>query len=93
MSVTISALRTTEGLLPNVVRSRVSRAQPFTIVASPDGQLENISFSTVENASNRAAWFLDQHCAEDEVFFYMGPSDMRYLAWVLAAMKTGKCVR
>lgn len=92
MSITSSALRTTENLWPNAIRSRVSRVKPFATVVSPDGQLEHISFFDLENASNRAAWFLDQNCADNDVFFYMGPSDIRYLIWTLAAMKTGKCV-
>lgn len=62
-------------------------------VVSPDGGLEHLSVDDVYNASNRAAWFLHRHLARDEEkFFYMGPNDIRYVIWILGAMKSGKCV-
>lgn len=62
-------------------------------VVSPDGGLENLSFEDVHNASNRAAWFLHRSLErDDEKFLYMGPNDVRYLIWILGAMKLGKCV-
>ncbi|KAH7304017.1 hypothetical protein B0I35DRAFT_153685 [Stachybotrys elegans] len=89
VSITTSALRTTDNLWPNAIKSRLGK--PYAVIVSPDGQLESFGFADLENASNRAAWFLEENC-KDGMFFYMGPSDLRYMVWVLAAMKTGKCV-
>ncbi|KAI1500716.1 hypothetical protein F5X99DRAFT_229647 [Biscogniauxia marginata] len=83
---------TTESLLPNVIRRRQHRARPFATVVSIDGGVQHLSFSDLENASNRASWFLDEKIVDDKVFLYMGPNDIRYFIWVIAAMKTGKCV-
>ncbi|RYO89870.1 hypothetical protein DL766_010401 [Monosporascus sp. MC13-8B] len=84
------ALQSTENLWPNAIRSRVSNTRPYATVVNVNGQCQDVTFSDLENASNRAAWFLDQNCPDD-TFIYMGPSDLRYIIWVLAAMKTGKC--
>ncbi|KAH7310718.1 hypothetical protein B0I35DRAFT_78217 [Stachybotrys elegans] len=91
MSMSLASMRSTENLWPNAIRSRLSQSTPFATVVGPDGSLENVTFSGLENASNRISWFLQQHC-KDDIFFYMGLSDIRCLIWVLAAMKTGKCV-
>ncbi|KAI1409283.1 hypothetical protein F5Y13DRAFT_203712 [Hypoxylon sp. FL1857] len=82
---------TTQDLVPNIIRRQLHRARPFANIVGIDGAIKEISFSDLENASNRAAWYLDEKIADDNVF-YMGPNDMRYLIWVLAAIKTGKCV-
>jgi acyl-coenzyme A synthetase/AMP-(fatty) acid ligase len=85
---------TTEDLFPNVIRRMSARAKPYARVVSPDGTLEDITFANLDNASNRAAWFLDRMLDKDEeTVYYMGRSDIRYVVWVLAAMKAGKCVR
>ncbi|KAI1118275.1 hypothetical protein F5Y14DRAFT_258240 [Nemania sp. NC0429] len=83
----------TEDLLPNLVQRFRKRARPLVSVVSPDGGLDHLSFEDVHNASNRAAWFLHRSLErDDERFLYMGPSDARYLIWLLAAMRLGKCV-
>ncbi|KAI0518085.1 hypothetical protein F5B22DRAFT_645335 [Xylaria bambusicola] len=84
---------TTDDLLPNIIRRLRDRTRPFVSVVAPDGRLEHISVQDVHNASNRAAWFLRRSLArDDEKFLYMGPNDIRYLIWILGAMKAGKCV-
>ncbi|KAI1081553.1 male sterility protein-domain-containing protein [Whalleya microplaca] len=82
---------TTEQLIPNVIRRKQTRSRPLATVVSVDGTQQHITFANLENYSNRAAWFLNNY-VDDETFFYMGPSDIRYLIWVIAAVKTGKCV-
>ncbi|CAG9950654.1 unnamed protein product [Clonostachys rosea f. rosea IK726] len=84
------ALQSTEHLWPNAIRSRVAETRPYAKVVSVDGKIQDVTFADLENASNRAAKFLEQNCPED-IFVYMGPSDLRYVIWVLGAMKTGKC--
>ncbi|KAI0400282.1 hypothetical protein F4802DRAFT_502869 [Xylaria palmicola] len=84
---------TTDDLLPNVIRKRRASKRPLVSVVSPDGGLEHVSFEDLHNASNRAARFLHHNLGKDEErFFYMGPSDIRYLIWILGAMKLGRCV-
>ncbi|KAI0872127.1 hypothetical protein GGS24DRAFT_491690 [Hypoxylon argillaceum] len=84
---------TTDDLLLNLIQKLRKRTRPFVSVVSPDGGLEHLSVDDVYNASNRAAWFLHRHLARDEEkFFYMGPNDIRYVIWILGAMKSGKCV-
>ena len=83
---------TTEKLVPNVIRQQQHRVRPYASIVGLDGIVQSISFFTLENASNSAAWFLAEKVKDDELY-YMGPNDIRYLIWVIAAMKTGKCVR
>ncbi|KAI1633994.1 hypothetical protein F4809DRAFT_652207 [Biscogniauxia mediterranea] len=84
--------RVTEALYPNAIRRQLSRTRPFATIVSVDGTCQDLSYAQLENVTNRAAWFLDRYLPQDEKVFYMGPNDIRYLIWVLAAMKTGKCV-
>ncbi|KAI5919523.1 hypothetical protein F4810DRAFT_724576 [Camillea tinctor] len=84
--------RVTEALYPNAIRRQLSRTRPFATIVSVDGTCEDVTYTQLENVTNRAAWFLDKHLPHEEKVLYMGPSDIRYLIWVLAAMKTGKCV-
>lgn len=86
------ALQSTENLWPNAIRSRAAQSRPYAKVVNVNGEVQDVTFADLENASNRAAWFLDQNCP-DTMFVYMGPSDLRYLVWSIAAMKTGKCVK
>ncbi|KAI1384255.1 uncharacterized protein F4822DRAFT_64821 [Hypoxylon trugodes] len=82
---------TTENLLPNIIRRQKSRTRPFASIVGVEGVIRNVTFSDLENASNRAAWYLHKNIADDQVL-YMGPNDIRYLIWVIAAVKTRKCV-
>ncbi|KAI1741725.1 hypothetical protein F4680DRAFT_414841 [Xylaria scruposa] len=83
----------TDDLLLNIIQRFRERTRPLVSVVTPDGGLEHLSVEDLYNASNRAAWFLHHNLEkDDERFFYMGPNDIRYLIWVLGAMKVGKCV-
>ncbi|ROV99471.1 hypothetical protein VMCG_06316 [Cytospora schulzeri] len=89
----MSAWTTERGLLPNIIKQRISQPEPFFVFATPEGETEELTFADIDNASNRAAWFLSKNLTEDEEkFYYMGRMDIRYFIWVLAAMKSGKCV-
>ncbi|CAG8955641.1 hypothetical protein HYFRA_00009595 [Hymenoscyphus fraxineus] len=81
-------------ILTDLIRNgQTTRSSPCVLIASPKSVTEEIFLSDLENASNRAAEFLGKELPIDQkTFFYMGPSDMRYFIWVLAAMKTEKCV-
>ncbi|OKL63405.1 hypothetical protein UA08_01778 [Talaromyces atroroseus] len=59
---------------------------------NPADGFDSITFSTVANAINRAAWWLvnDIGLADGDVFGYMGPPDLRYLILSMAATKTGR---
>jgi acyl-coenzyme A synthetase/AMP-(fatty) acid ligase len=83
----------TENLYPNVIRRKRDCDRPLSASVSSDGTCQRFTFADVERASNRAAWLLSQKLGRDDLrFVYIGPSDIRYLIWVLAAMKIGKCV-
>ncbi|KAI1115600.1 acetyl-CoA synthetase-like protein [Nemania sp. NC0429] len=82
--------RTTEDLIPNVIRRRQNRSRPYATIIGIDGSRQSVSFADLENLSNRASLFLEG-IASDQVF-YMGPNDIRYAIWLIAAIKTGKCV-
>jgi acyl-coenzyme A synthetase/AMP-(fatty) acid ligase len=85
------SLQSTEHLWPNAIRSRVAETRPYARVVNVNGQVQDVTFADLENASNRAARFLVQNCPHD-TFVYMGPSDLRYMIWAVGAMKAGKCV-
>lgn len=82
-------------LLTDLLRGgQSSRSTPCVRVTSPDAVVEEFFLGDIDNASDRAAQFLDQELPEDQpTFFYMGPSDLRYFIFVVAAMKTGRCAR
>lgn len=89
----MSAWTSERGLLPRIIKQRIGQQDPFLVLITPEGEREELTFADIDNASNRAAWFLTKNLAEDEQkFYYMGRMDIRYFIWVLAAMKTGKCV-
>ncbi|KAI3395952.1 hypothetical protein diail_663 [Diaporthe ilicicola] len=85
---------TEKGLLPNFIkRERLNRTEPFFVVANPEAIVLELSYADVDNAANRAAWFLSKTLGQDEdKVFYMGRMDLRYYMWALGAMKAGKCV-
>ncbi|CAN8099729.1 unnamed protein product [Discula destructiva] len=87
-------MSTTSTILTNLIREQqTTRSTPCVRIASPASVTEELYLGDLENASNRAASFLEKELPTDQtIFFYMGPSDMRYFIWVLAAMKTEKCV-
>lgn len=85
---------TERGLLPNLIRrEKIHQKEPFIVLANPEGIVHEYTYADIENASNRAAWFLEKTMApEEEKVFYMGRMDLRYYVWMIAAMKAGKCV-
>lgn len=79
-----------------ILAQKSTRTTPIALITSPEAVTDRITLSDLENASNRAASFLEAHLPpqnEAATFFYMGPSDIRYFIWILAAMKTERCVR
>lgn len=82
--------RTTQDLIPNIIRRKKSRERPYAIIAGIDGSRQVVTFADLENWSNRAALFLDK--LPGKQVLYMGPNDIRYALWAIAAIKTGKCV-
>lgn len=79
-------------LLDCIRNNQSTRSTPCVLITSPEAVTERLFLGDLENASNRAAMFLEQQLPKDsKTFFYMGPSDMRYFIWVLAAMKTERC--
>ncbi|KAI0479449.1 hypothetical protein GGR56DRAFT_378745 [Xylariaceae sp. FL0804] len=83
--------RSTEYLIPNVIKRRQrDQARPYAVVLSSNGARQQVDFEDLENCSNRAAWLLDSlpGCQ----VLYMGPSDVRYAIWLIAAIKTGRSI-
>ncbi|KAI1178787.1 hypothetical protein F4777DRAFT_62023 [Nemania sp. FL0916] len=82
--------RTTDYLIPNVIRRRQDRLRPFAAIVGVDGTYQTVTFADLENYSNRAAWVLEK--LPSRQVLYMGPNDVRYVLWAIAAFKAGKCV-
>ncbi|KAL7625710.1 hypothetical protein AAE478_004932 [Parahypoxylon ruwenzoriense] len=80
-------------LMPNLVKKRISQTRPLVIISHPEREPIEVTFAVLDNAVNRAAWFITENLPEDEeTFIWMSQSDARYVIWALAAMKTGKVV-
>ncbi|KAI1376525.1 acetyl-CoA synthetase-like protein [Hypoxylon crocopeplum] len=80
-------------LIPHVVKRRINQKRPLIKIGHPDRDPIEITFAVLDNAVNRAAWFLTKNLAKDEEkFVWMSKSDARYIIWAIAAMKTGKVV-
>ncbi|KAI1801410.1 acetyl-CoA synthetase-like protein [Daldinia bambusicola] len=79
-------------LIPNVIKRRINQKRPLMKICHPDHAPIEVTFAILDNAVNRAAWFLTEHLPSDEYFIWMSQSDPRYLIWIIAAMKTGKVV-
>lgn len=63
-----------------------------TLLLSSDfKQQQSISFACLSNAVNRAAHWLDSAFdnAKEQIFYYEGPPDIRYVIITLACEKTG----
>jgi hypothetical protein len=85
-------------LLPHIVDARATSGyeRPFGLyprTADPADDFWAVSYARLANAVNRVAWWLDQTLGkaghEDHAFAYFGPTDFRYIVFVLAGMKTG----
>ncbi|KAI1104879.1 acetyl-CoA synthetase-like protein [Jackrogersella minutella] len=80
-------------LIPNLVKRRINQKRPLIKISHPDRDSIDVTFAVLDNAVNRAAWFLTENLAPDEeTFIWMSQSDVRYIIWAIAAMKTGKVV-
>ena len=88
-------------LFPHIVdaRARSGYERPFALyprTADPSDGFRAVNYAQLASAINRAAWWLDEALGEagNEVctFAYFGPTDLRYVVFVLAGMKTGRKV-
>ncbi|KAI6085965.1 acetyl-CoA synthetase-like protein [Hypoxylon rubiginosum] len=78
-------------LIPHVVKRRIHQTRPLIKISHPDREPLEVTFAVLDNAVNRAAWFLSENLSQDEqTFIWMSQSDVRYIIWAIAAMKTGK---
>ena len=84
--------------LINLVDSRAKRnpEAPYAeYPASPtnfEGGYTKVSYHDFANAINGAAWWLEEKFGRSEEFqtlAYIGPNDLRYNVFVLAAIKAG----
>ncbi|KAI0112670.1 acetyl-CoA synthetase-like protein [Hypoxylon sp. NC0597] len=80
-------------LIPHVVKRRINQKRLFLKIVHPDRDPIEVTFALLDNAINRAAWFLAENLTPDqEIFIWMSQSDARYIIFEIAAMKTGKVV-
>ncbi|RGP62903.1 acetyl- synthetase [Fusarium sporotrichioides] len=84
-------------LIPQLISERAEQ-EPTKIFASipisnkPESGFTDVSYSTLAKAVDRASWWLYEimaHSRSQEVLAYMGPNDLRYPIFVVAAMKCG----
>ena len=80
-------------------RARSGYERPFGLyprTADRSDGFRAVNYAKLANAINRAAWWLNKALdkAGNEVcaFAYFGPTDLRYVMFVLAGMKTGRKV-
>ncbi|KAI0865005.1 male sterility protein-domain-containing protein [Xylaria cubensis] len=86
-----------ERLVPNIIDD-VAKNEPWKAFASipvsedlSDGYVD-VTYRTIANAINRASWWLSENLGlanTSEVFSYMGPNDLRYSIFIVAAIKCG----
>ena len=88
-----------ERLIPHVIDqlaesepNEIWAAYPASFEAFKQGELTQITWKTLSNSINRLSWWLvDQlgHGEHLETLCYVGPSDIRYFMFAVAACKTG----
>lgn len=86
--------------VPNIFDAKANdpTSRPYAYVAksatNPADGFDEIGYPKITNAINRVSWWLvnEAGLAEGDAFAYMGPSDLRYVAYMIAAMKTGRKV-
>lgn len=78
--------------------SKTNGSRPFVSIPRSselrDGYVD-ISYSAFAKAVNRCCWCIEKTIGRSEiskVLFYIGPLDLRYLLFLLAASKTGHVV-
>ncbi|KAI1076050.1 acetyl-CoA synthetase-like protein [Whalleya microplaca] len=77
--------------IPALIKRRIGESRPFLVISHPHRDPIKVTFATLDNAINRAAWFISESLPQDEdTFIWMSQSDVRYIVWALAAIKTGK---
>lgn len=87
--------------IPNVFDAKANdpTSRPYAYVArsatNPAEGFNEIGYPKIANAINRASWWLinEAGLADGDTFAYLGPSDLRYVAFTIAAMKTGRKVK
>jgi acyl-coenzyme A synthetase/AMP-(fatty) acid ligase len=86
-----------ERLPPHIVDARAKSGyeRPYAMyprTKDPADGFQAINYARLANAVNRVAWWLEEHVNEPKkdnyAFAYFGPNDLRYIIFVLAAMKT-----
>ncbi|KAF8187031.1 hypothetical protein K438DRAFT_1835504 [Mycena galopus ATCC 62051] len=78
-------------LLPVLLEEKVNSARPYGLVCHPTLGNQQVSFAKLNNAVNRASWFLKENLPSGAGrFTWMGKMDLRYFVFVLAAAKAGK---
>lgn len=88
-----------ERLVPHVIDEwsrchpdTIWAAYPPTLEALAQGDLISITWKTLSNSINRLAWWLSEqlgHGDHLETLCYVGPSDIRYFVFAVAACKAG----
>jgi acyl-coenzyme A synthetase/AMP-(fatty) acid ligase len=87
--------------LPCIIDQRAESgyAKPYAIFPrseDPSEGFRSVSYVQLANAVNRLCWWMNSDAShmdgKGSTFAYMGPNDLRYLIFVLAAMKTGRKV-
>ncbi|KAI0468452.1 male sterility protein-domain-containing protein [Xylaria cf. heliscus] len=83
--------------IPDIIDD-VAKSEPLKVFASipisedlSDGYID-VSYRDVANAINRASWWLSESLGlanTSEVFSYIGPNDLRYSIFLVAAIKCG----
>lgn len=86
-------------LIPHVIDqlaeskpNEIWAAYPASFKAFEQGELTKITWKTLSNSINRLSWWLVQrlgHGEHLETLCYVGPSDIRYFMFAVAACKTG----
>ncbi|KAI0096933.1 male sterility protein-domain-containing protein [Nemania sp. FL0031] len=86
-----------ERLIPNIIDD-IAANDPLRVFASIpltedlSGGYLDVSYQSVANAINRVCWWLSESLGlanTAEVFSYMGPNDLRYPIFLVAAIKCG----
>ncbi|KAJ5710504.1 NRPS-like enzyme [Penicillium malachiteum] len=88
----------TEGRLPHVLVDEVAKESPDLLYCIHpkfnNGHLtwRNVSFQMLAKAVDLLAWWIDENLTENDqrVLAYIGVNDLRYVAFMLACMKTGR---
>ncbi len=89
-----------EVLIPHLIDSRAKKGytRPYALISKtkdPADGFNEISYAHLSNAINRTAWYLDsvlKDMNKSESFAYIGPNDLKYTLFQIAALKTKRRV-